>query len=324
MNRKMIRGIVFILVLVSGEVTAQNTPFFSHYMFNPVQYNPGYMGVIQDASVSFTHRSQWVGYQASFGDVSTPPSTQLVSIMVPTTGSIAALGANVIYDVLGPDQYLTMQLGVAITKEFRFGTFSLGVMPSLISRTLDFSQLRTEVQDPLVPVSGRESQTVPDLAAGIFFQNRKEFFLGIGVSHILNPNINFGLETETAAFANELPTNIYLHAGQRIPLNRELSLTSSVLVRTDQKTFTADVNAIFTLRDKMWAGASYRRGESAILLLGYSFLENNRLKLGYSFDYVVQDQDAKQPSSHEVFLRYDLPGFLIGGKKAVKTPRFSF
>ena len=85
-----------------------------------------------------------------------------------------------------------------------------------------------------------------------------------------------------------------------------------------------DISGIATYKNIMWGGMSYRRSEAVVLLVGYNFLPNQVLKIGYSFDYVVKDQDAKSPTSHEIFLRYDLPGFILGGRKEVKTPRFSF
>jgi hypothetical protein len=50
----------------------------------------------------------------------------------------------------------------------------------------------------------------------------------------------------------------------------------------------------------------------------------NQLKFGYAFDYVVKDREAKEVTSHEIYIRYNLPDLIFGGRKAVKTPRFNF
>ena len=105
---------------------------------------------------------------------------------------------------------------------------------------------------------------------------------------------------------------------------RELVINPTIMVRTDLITYTYDISAVATYQERMWGGVAFRRAESLSILLGYSFLEDNKLKAGYSFDYVIKDRDAKQPTSHEVFIRYDLPNLVFGGRKAVKTPRFTF
>jgi hypothetical protein len=94
------------------------------------------------------------------------------------------------------------------------------------------------------------------------------------------------------------------------------------LVKTDFSKTTVDIGGIAYLKDTMWGGLSFRESEAAILLLGYSFLKDKSLRLGYSIDYVVKDQSAKQPTSHEFMLSYDLPVNAGSGKKIVRTPRY--
>ena len=99
--------------------------------------------------------------------------------------------------------------------------------------------------------------------------------------------------------------------GTSIGITRDLVLRPSVLVRTDLSTYTFDLSAIAYYQEKMWGGLAFRRSESLSLLLGYSFLENNVLKVGYSFDFITRDREAKQISSHEIFVRYNLPDLVF-------------
>ncbi|MEO1254428.1 MAG: type IX secretion system membrane protein PorP/SprF, partial [Bacteroidota bacterium] len=121
-----------------------------------------------------------------------------------------------------------------------------------------------------------------------------------------------------------IPVNYILLGGTSLGMTRDLVLNPTIMVRSDLNAYTFDLSAVAVYQEKMWGGLTFRRSESISLLLGYSFLEGNKLKAGYSFDYVVQNQDGKEPTSHEIFLRYDLPGLILGGRKAVKTPRFTF
>jgi len=94
------------------------------------------------------------------------------------------------------------------------------------------------------------------------------------------------------------------------------------LVKTDLTQTSFDLSGLAFYKDTMWGGLSFRQSEAAILLLGYSFLKDKSLKLGYALDYVVKDQNAKQPTSHEFMLSYELPVNPGSGKKVVRTPRY--
>ena len=54
----------------------------------------------------------------------------------------------------------------------------------------------------------------------------------------------------------------------------------------------------------------------------HHFLKKNKLFVGYAFDYVVHNVNAKAPISHELVVRYDLPTPQM--KKPIRTPRFFY
>jgi hypothetical protein len=95
-----------------------------------------------------------------------------------------------------------------------------------------------------------------------------------------------------------------------------------LVVKTDLNTLTFDLGAQVQYNTRMWLGASCRWSEAFVVMGGYSLMEKNRLKLGFALDLVVQDSQAKKATSQEIYIRYDLLDFVIGGKKKIKTPRF--
>ncbi|MEQ9468832.1 MAG: PorP/SprF family type IX secretion system membrane protein [Ekhidna sp.] len=296
---------------------AQNDFFFNHYMFNPSYYNPGWVGTEDQAFVAAHHRSQWAGYDATF-DPEGAPTTQLLSLVVPVKSIFSGVGMSISNDKVGPINSIQARLSVSVKKSFRFGDLSLGIMPALNTQSINPNYRAVDNPDPFIP-SGKESQIRPNLHAGVFFQSRKDYFAGVSIENILKPGFNFGTDA-----VNEIPINYILMGGTSFGLMRELVLNPTIMVRSDLNSYTYDISAVAVYQERMWGGLAFRRAESISLLLGYSFLENNKLKAGYSFDYVVKDKDAKQPTSHEVFIRYDLPDLVFGGRKAVKTPRFTF
>jgi len=313
-----------LCVFVSLGVSAQTDPLFSQYMLNPSYYNPGWMGDVQTAFASFQHRSQWAGYNSTFDGPGGAPESQLLSFIVPVDGSIASAGVNIILDSQGPASSLWIRAGGAYNLDLNKGVLSIGVMPGLVSRTLNFDELRFEQPGDRFDVGTKETQTKPDLAAGIFFSSFSGYFGGIGVNHLLSPSFNFNIDTPGSEETSQFKLTYYIHGGKKMQINRDFEVTPTLLVKTDGSGYSMDVSSLVTYKNSMWGGLSYRRSEAAVLLIGYSFLPNQELKVGYSFDYVVKDQEAKRPTSHEIFLRYNLPNLVLGGRKAVKTPRFSF
>ena len=49
-------------------VFAQQDPQFTQYMFNNLYLTPAYAGVDGVTQMTAFHRSQWLGYESSFGD----------------------------------------------------------------------------------------------------------------------------------------------------------------------------------------------------------------------------------------------------------------
>lgn len=314
--------VLLLSLFIDSKADAQNDFFFGHYMFNPAYFNPGWIGSEQGAFVAFQHRSQWLGYSGTF-DGGGGPNTQMLTAMVPIEKFIfSAAGINVSNDNLGPVSNLQVQLPLTISKELRSGSINVGIAPSLFSKTLKAHLLRpNELDDEVInALGGNETQMRLNLAAGFFYSSDNNFFFGVSALNLLQPKFNFGI----SSIENMQEVSFAAHGGYVFSLNENLNVSPSFLVRTNLKGYTFDIGAIATLNNKIWGGLSFRKEEALIIYLGYSLLQDNKLKAGYSFDYVIEDQNAKSPTSHEIFIRYDLPDLVFGGRKTVKTPRFTF
>jgi type IX secretion system PorP/SprF family membrane protein len=314
---------VLLLFVIGLNASGQNDPLFSHYMFNPSYYNPGWLGDVKSSFATFQHRTQWAGYTTTFDGNGGAPTSQLMSFAIPVNGKISTAGINFVHDEVGIESTIKIQLGAAYTINLNKGELSFGLMGGLVSRTLRFDELRFENPSDPLNIGTRESQTKPDIAAGVFYNNVDGFFGGVGIDHLLSPSL-IQIDAGSTQVSGKLAPVYYFHGGKRMDLSRDLELVPTFLVKTDFDGYSLDISGVLNYKATMWGGLSYRKAESAVLLLGYNFLENKALKVGYSFDYVVQNQEAKRPTSHEIFIRYEIPSLILGGRKAVKTPRFSF
>lgn len=322
MRRIILTGLI---VMIAGfKSVAQQDPHFSQYMFNKSYWSPALTASDGKGSVSIISRAQWLGYEPTFEQDGGAPSTQFLNFSTPISVKEIpfGLGVNLVYDKLGVLNNLHAQISLAYSKQLNRGTLSFGIRPEIVNQTLDFSKLR--FVDPTDPknIQRKESQVVADLALGVSFSNN-EFTLAAGVNHLLRPSMDYGLDASgNATNKRSMTYSLYGEYNYRITYN--IDLTPSLLVTSDLNVYSIDLSVIATYNEKLWGGLSYRNQEAMTLILGYSFLENKQLRAGYAFDYVIQEQSAKQPTSHEIFIRYDLPSFSTGAKKIIRTPRFRY
>ena len=313
-SKKLTLG--FFLILWSFKMMAQQDPQFTQFMFNTLYYNPGYAGVDGVTKLTAIHRSQWLGYQPSFGG-GTAPTTQILSMSTPIYKLNSGFGAYILNDKLGPQNNLEVQATYAYHLGIKESKLSLGVRLGAYSQTINFDQYRaTDPNDPLLNASGKQSQVRPDLAVGAFFRKEK-YYAGVSFNHLIKAEFDFGLNQR-----NALASHAYVTGGYFYDVNFDLRFHFTGLLKTDFTKSTFDIGGLAYYKDTMWGGLSFRQSEAVILMLGYSLLKDKSLKLGYGLDYIVKDQAAKQPTSHEFMLTYELPVNPGSGKKVVRTPRY--
>ena len=314
--------LLVIATFTCFSVKGQQDPQFSQYMSNVSYWSPSFTGAEGVASIYLLSRSQWVGYSGSFDQTGGAPSTQYINYSMPldVLNTPLSVGATIIYDQLGPSSSIQLHLPVAHHFEFPRGTLSVGLRPVLNNAVVDFGQL--DFLNPTEERGTKESQFLFDLDAGVSYST-ENYRIGLGVHHLLTPQLNYGLADRNGTSQPvQLLYNLYGEYNYQI--SYRLSLSPSILVQTDINTYSVNAGAIATYAGKISGGISYRYSESIVFIFGYSFFENNALRVGYSFDYVINDQEVKSQTSHEIYVRYNLPKFDSGSKKIIRTPRFRF
>lgn len=305
------------LFFASNLVNAQQDAQFSFYMKNMLYYNPAFAGSEGITQISLLHRTQWAGYTSSFDDGGAP-QTQVLSLNTPIYKFKSGFGAYVVNDNLGPLNNLEVQLSYAYHLGIKKSKLSLGLRLGAFSQSIDFNEYRPiDPNDEILSGKGQESQVRPDMAAGIYFRSEK-FYAGASFNHLMKGEFDFGVNE----LRNALENHAYLTLGYMHNINFDLKLEPSLLIQTDFNEYSFIIGGIAYYKDTMWAGTSFRQGDDINLLMGYNFLKDKSLSFGYSFGYVISEQDAKQPTNHEVILSYQLPVSPGTGKKVVRTPRF--
>jgi type IX secretion system PorP/SprF family membrane protein len=305
-----------LLALTGSGVFAQQDALFTQYMFNNLYMTPAYAGVDGVTRLTAIHRSQWLGYQSSFGDVGAP-TTQMVSFNTPIYRLRSGFGAYVMNDKLGPQNNLEAQAMYAYHLGIKETKLSIGIKAGIYSQSVNGQYYRyIDDGDPLI-ATGKESQVRPDLGLGIFYRAEK-YYAGVGFNHLLRSQFDFGADSVRGALEN----HINFTGGYFYEVSFDLRVQFSTAVRTDLNKTQLDFAGIAYLKDTMWGGLAFRQGEAGSLLLGYALLKDKSLKLGTAVDFIIKDREAKENFSLEFMLSYDLPVNPGSGKKVVRTPRY--
>lgn len=293
---------------------AQQDPQFTQYMFNTLYYNPGYAGVEGVTKLTAIHRSQWAGYTPTAGGGGAP-TTQMVSMSTPLFKINSGFGAYISNDRLGPQNTLEAQASYAYHLGIKESKLSFGLRAGVYSQSFDVNKYRPiDPNDKAIP-SG-VSIVRPDLSMGLFYRKEK-YYAGVSFNHLIKSTFDFGSSPR-----NSLQTHMYITGGYFYELNFDVKFQATTLVKTDFTKTSFDLGGLVYFKDTMWGGLSFRQSEAAIIMLGYSLFKDKSMKIGYAMDYIIRDRAAKQPTSHEFMLTYELPVNPGSGKKVVRTPRY--
>ncbi|KEO73079.1 PorP/SprF family type IX secretion system membrane protein [Anditalea andensis] len=303
------------------DVYAQQDAQLTQYMYNGMYYNPAFAGKDPGYQFSALHRTQWLGYSTPAGVGNGGINTQVLSASGRITGTALGLGLNFINDDIGPTRNQEVNLSLGYHLNLGRGVLSIGASGGFFSSNINYDEFNPVNPDPNVPTSGNESQINFNLGGGLLYDHSR-FYLGLSSRHINEPDFDFG----EGAFGNQLVNHNYLLAGYRINPFGLLRFEPSFLVKSvGFDNFSYNVSVIATHNEKVSGGLAYRGEESVSILLGYSLLRDNSLRLGYAFDLVVGGVEAKAPTSHEFMLTYNLPPVARDLQRVIqRTPRFRY
>ena len=328
---------------MSTAALAQQQPQFTHYGFNGMALNPAYAGIKGQGEINLIGRYQYLNYGGYPGDANGSPRTGMVSVSLPLLALNGGVGLVVYYDQAG-EQRMT-NAALSYSQHVKVGEGKLGFGVQGLFTYLSQGEFRpVDLNDPLVPQNGSDRKF--DAGAGVWYEAPK-FYAGLSLNNLfratytLQSAVRDQVTGKITGYQNSSrflgENHAYLTAGYNIEATDAVVVTPTVLVKavlpgsysSSSKFFSAtnyavEAGARATLNDRFWVGANYRYDESISGLLGLSFAKDNAFRLGYAFDFIAFNQDARAFSSHEILLSYRLPKPALFVRPAIRTPRYSF
>jgi type IX secretion system PorP/SprF family membrane protein len=296
------------IVFSYTELSAQQQPIFTQYMFNGLVLNPAYSGSHESATLTASGRRQWSGIKGA-------PQTEMVSGHSPIKFSRSAAGFVAVHDQVGVTNqsviYGTYAYRIPVSKN---GKIAVGAQAGATFYRANFSKLDIVSQNniPDNAFAQDNSRVLPNLGVGIYY-NDKKTYVGLSIPTLVNNKWNNYDPLNKA----RRERHYYFTAGHVFTLSRNLKFKPNTLIKwVENGLFQYDLNANFLIHEVFWIGVSYRMKDSFDGLLQWNI--NDQLSFGYSYGYPVNSLSTLQAGTHEMVINYRLKQ----KKHIVLSPRY--
>jgi len=271
----------------------QQSPMYTQYMFNKFVYNPAVAGVDPFFQIRSNHRFQWVG-------LTDPPLTNALSYYGPHSRLPMGYGGFIYYDMTGP----TSKAGITGAYAYNVGIMgdmrlSMGVSLGLMQYKVDGTQIMIKDKNDDAIQDAVYASFVPDANLGLYLYSKK-WWAGFSTTQLINTKLKL-FEQRTGL--SKLKTHFYLAGGYMFDINDDFKIEPSAILKgTAPAQIQFDINTRVIFRDMVWLGLSYRTQDALSLLIGYTY--DNRIHIGYSYDFTTTDLRKYSSGTHEIMIGY--------------------
>ena len=293
----MLKILITILIFVSIWLGchAQQRGITSTYMFNGLTLNPAYAGSLNELSVTYVHRKQWLNIEGA-------PTYQVFNAHNSFFSNRIGIGVLASNDKVGSHNDNGLYLSTAYKIRTGMGILSMGISGGFNNRVTDFTELNLkDTDDPLL--SGVQKNFSPNFGTGVYFAN-PNVFVGLCIPYVMESKVYKNVDGLDNSFLRSRESRYYYAtAGGLFHLSNQVKLNPSVLLRLHEEaafSWDANINVIF---DKIaYLGVNIRKS-GELTFLGQIILNMN-VRVGYAYDAVTNELNNRSTGSHEIFLNY--------------------
>jgi len=324
---KKIIAFAALIGLGSFGVKAQQQGLYSNFLLNGYMYNPALAGIEDHLDLKASFRRQWMNLPGS-------PTTMYASLHGAINqrdlnkeelGSLPMRGASTIkFKNIAPkkmrhgvggfilnDQAAlitrnTVSLGYACHIPLNQKYYlSLGANAGAHFFNLGNPTLRDQQDDAF---AGSQSLGIfPDIQAGLYLYS-DNLQIGLSGTQLIANAMSFAENNKSVSY-NNLTRHFYGTISYRIPLDPDFDLLPVGIVRyTDNSPFSLEGGGKIRYRNTFWAGATYRHGDAACGMVGFSMYKF--VDLCYAFDFTTTQIQNSSVGTHEIVL-----GIRLNNKK---------
>ncbi|WP_425234477.1 PorP/SprF family type IX secretion system membrane protein [Ulvibacterium sp.] len=295
------KALLFVGILSSAVISAQQLPQFTQYMYNTISVNPAYAGSRETINLTVLHRNQWAGLEGN-------PRTSTFSIHSPLRNDRVGLGFSYINDKLGFEStnylYGDFSYTVPVSDEVKM---SFGLKAGLTNYNLNNPDPNDNFFNP------NFNSWNPNFGAG-FYIGSNRWYAGVSSPRILNTDLNEG---EFQALERN---SYYAIGGLVFDLSEKTKFKPTMITKfTNGAPATYDLTANFLFNEKFWLGASYRFNDASNFGAIMDYQITKDIRVGYAYDLPTSSIRPYTGGTHEIILIYEV---IKQTKGPAKSPRY--
>jgi len=301
--------IIGFSILASLNVFGQQDPLYTQYMNDPILINPAYAGSRLNLSLNGVFRKQWVGLDWA-------PTTTSITVNSPFLNYKIGVGFSFINDKIGPMQQTGIYIDYAYHLNFDNNrNLSFGLKAGFNNFDLNLLDLITMDYDSYIYENDKGNKMLPNFGFGVYYYTEK-FYAGFSIPKLIRNDLDDN-ENTLEAVAKEDRT-YFLTAGAVFDvIDPIMKLKPAIMVRAIYGAPpSVEISATAIFYQRVWFGLMYRIGDA---IAAHARLQvDNRLQIGYSFDFTNSRLSRYSNGTHEIFLNYL---FSLRGQR-VQSPRY--
>jgi len=300
---------ILIFVLAGSYAAGQQLPIYSQYLYNKFLINPSVAGSDGFTSLNLTAREQWVGYYGAPRTFSFSVQSRLLkqryhirqvsqrkNTYKPKTEGKVGMGGYVFSDRNGLIQRTGFQVSYAYHMWLERTTqLSMGLALTGYNYRIDEKQINFEdPNEPWLNNDLRRGMFIPDASFGIYLLNEK-YSVGFSANELFEA----ATKIADAAFKDfRLDRHYYLFGSYNYSVNSKVELQPSLLfAMSEQLKPQADISLTYVYDQQFWGGLAFRTSGALIATVGVRY---QKLFLGYSFDFTLQEIQRITYGTHEI------------------------
>jgi len=291
------RRLLFTTILTFAYIftVAQQDAHYSQFFSNKLIQNPAYAGSTDVLSLTTLHRQQWVGLEGA-------PMTQTLSLHAPIFKKRVGVGLSILRDDITISENWKISTSYAYRMKLNTGTLSLGLQADLKFMKIKWSEVQAlDINDNEIPDLNTQ-RFQPEVGTGIYY-NTEKFYAGFAVQNLIGKQSKADVNT----LLGNVPLNqrhFYVMGGYVFRISNNVDFSPIVLIKMVRNSpLDLDINGSFIFFDKLWAGVSWRKGDSIDVILQYQL--NQQLRLGVAYDFTISELQQVNSGSYEVMLNYN-------------------
>lgn len=279
------------MVLSLGISHAQQSPQFTNYIWNPVLQNAAYLGTLEGFHFTGMYRSPWTGIENA---------PRILSFVAEQgLSESAGLALSILNDDFGPtantDISVHYSYGISLNGALKM-RFSLSAIATFF--TLDTDGIVVADPQELI-LEGLDSEFSPNFGAGLLLYSEK-WFIGLSA-----PALFPVLHSSDSNDFRTRNTQLNMTGGFMLASGPDWAIRPSFLLQKEfQNPLVVNLTATVFFKNRLSFGVNYSKDVAVSGLMG--FWINDRIGVGYSYDFPISDLDSVVGGGHEIFLRFGL------------------